>query len=430
MRGALVIALCATGCFSDHGVAIEVAVDDPSVASVKLFIGQKECVQETAPGGVRCDAGIAPINEPTLLPGKIFFRDAPAGDKALADENALVDGSRTVTFRLKADASMSLPIVIVVGFDQAMQPIAAATLQPLEVPANSARIVKTTLVRAGSQPGEDRVRVWPTPTSSCVAVKNGLSTMWNFVVPADDVDCDGLPNPSNTECNANAYLGSTASGQAPTPDCFGKDPSGSCMLGSLACVDGRGTTPNTCAAQSPQHDTEQVCVPPQFCNTLCTGLECPPDSVDLMTSPIPRVECHVATTFGGDLCPGSGPASIDLDMFYPGNEQCDQQPLLGAFQFASLPTSSTHTFGGGALMGLENLKSPCNFTITWKSGTRSPPDGGIDNGVIRLQTGNRITLLPIVFRFIPGCAVTEQFACSPAGDPLALDSLWTCAHAP
>src|SRR5882724_9505884 len=124
MRRALVIALCATGCFSDRGVVIEVDVGDMGVASVELFIGKEECAPNTAPKGFSCDGGIAPMGGTNPLPGRMFFRDAPSEDKALVN-------GRTVTFQLKADKATPLPIVIAVGFDQGKQAIATATMQPL-----------------------------------------------------------------------------------------------------------------------------------------------------------------------------------------------------------------------------------------------------------------------------------------------------------
>jgi hypothetical protein len=426
MRGALVIALCATGCFSDRGVAIEVDVRDTGATSVELFIGKDACSPETAPDGVKC-GGIQPPNASTLLPGDMWFRDA-----ALED-SAPVKG-RTVTFQLKSDSPVTLRRVIAVGFDQGMQPVATATLQELEIPTNNARVVTTALLKASPLSGtdDDRVKVWTKEgsPSTCLVVEHwhDLPVKRDFVVPASDPDCDGVISPK-LECNANVYSSMYASGQGPTPDCFGAGPTGTCLLGSFACTDGSGITGSTCAPQIPQHDQKPVCVPSQFC-PACTNLDqgCPQGLIDDggSNSPVPRIECHVPTSSGGDLCQGDNTAPISLDSLYPLNQLCDQQPLLGGLQFDPLPTDSTHAFGG-AVMGLDNLKARCSFRITWKSGQRMPPDASVDHGVVQLQTGDRITLLPIVFNFVPGCLTLEHFSCSPAGNPL--DPLWTsCAY--
>lgn len=429
MRGALVIALCATGCFSDRGVAIEVDVGDTGATSVELFIGKEACNPETAPAGVRC-GGIAPMGITTLLPGDVWFRDALAEDKAQRK-------GQTVTFQLKSDKPVTLRRVIAVGFDQAMQPIATATLQDLEIPTNSARVATTKLFHANpvqlkQADTEDRVMVWSNAMSptSCVVVEHWQHGQANrdFVVPTEDPDCDGVLN--NTECNANAYMSMNAGGQAPTPDCFGKGPSETCLLGSLACTDGVGPMPDTCLPQSPQHDQGPVCVPSQFCKSNCTSLDpmCPLDLIKDLTLQVPRIDCHVPVGLDGAPCPGNNSAPISLDTVYGTNARCDQQPLLGALQFMAPPTSSAHTFDGAA-MELGSPNAPCNFVITWKSGTRTQPGPLDDHGIIQLQTGERSALLPIVFHFeANGSCPSLPFLCGTAGSTSSSDPLWTCAR--
>lgn len=429
MRGTLVIALCATGCFSDHGVAIEVDLGDIKPATVELFVGKDDCTSETAPNGVRCD-GIAPMDVTTPLPGAVAFRDASSGMLPQ------VSGS-TVTVQLKSDQAITLPVVIAVGFDANRQPIGTATLHKVDVPASSGRVAKATMVPASSltSGGNDRVLVWSKATSpsTCVAVEHwdkGQLVSRDFVVPRDDLDCDGTPNASMAECNANAYDAMYAGGQGPLPNCFGRGPSEFCLLGSLACTDGTGPTAGTCAPQSPQHDQGPVCVPSQFCNSTCTSLEptCPLTLIRDLTLQVPRIDCHVPVGPDGAACPGNNSGPILLDTAFGPTARCDQQPLLGALQFADLPTTSAHTFSGAA-MELGSPNAPCNFAITWKSGTRT--SGALDDqGIIQLQSGERKALLPIVFHFeANGSCQSTLFTCSPTTSASAsTDPLWTCVR--
>ncbi len=426
MRGALVIALCATGCFSDRGVSIEVDIGETNATLVELFIGNQKCDRSHPPKGMSC-FGIRPEGVTTLLPGNISFRDA-------ASDGLLQVKGRTVTLQLKSDPTTTLPIVIAVGFDQNMQPVGTATLTDLEVPSNSARIVTTTLVDTKSSGSTDRVIVWPdpsstasstTPPNSCVAVQH-TSQDWQFVVPLTDPDCDGLATGDRQECNANAYLDTTMGGLASTPNCFGVGQLGTCLLGSFPCMDGHGPTSGTCIPQNSQQDQAPVCVPSQFCNLSgCTGF----DDLNCLENQIaqtPRIQCQVPTNSEGGPCMNQNFTTISLDSFYAPTERCDQ-PLLGGFQFVSLPTDPTHTFGiGNNVMGLDSPQARCSVTLTWKSGARTPTDPD-EYGVIQLRTGDRITLLPIVFHFLaPGsCTTPGAFMCPPQG---TLDSLLTCAH--
>jgi hypothetical protein len=432
--GTVTIALGATGCFSDHGVAIEVNLGDTqNVSRVELFIANETCAEDR-PAGVNC-MGIAPQGAMTQLPGQVFFRDKAS--EFMVD----VKGAKA-TFQLKADQTTKLPIVIAVGFDKNMNPVGTATLRGLEIPSNSTRIVSTTLVRASSAQSPDpnaadRVMVWTNETSSdsCVMVEHLQHPEQppDFVVPREDPDCDSLLN--NKECNANAYDGSNDAGQASNPDCFGFGSSNTCLLGSHACTDLLGPTGDKCVPQSPQHDLDQVCVPGEFCTAACVGLDpsCPQALIDEVLSPVPRIECHVPTSLEGNLCQEDNSTPIDVDVFYPEDAKCGQQPLLGALQFTDLSTNSTNHSFGDVVMEIGSPNGACNFPLTSRRSTRTLSSPLIDHGVIQLQTGNRITLLPIVVRFEPGtCGTLAQFRCGLAGntivnDPMN-DPLWICAH--
>lgn len=418
------IALGATGCSSDRGLAIEVDVGKTGATSVELFIGKDGCTSETRPPGVRC-SGIKPLGVTTELTGDIWFRDDSV------PYTAEVKG-HTATFQLKTDESITLPIVVAVGSKDGdpTHTVGTAVLRDLAVPVGSARIATTTLEAANlvtakqsSVEAEDRVIVWSEKTlpSSCVAVEHWAheQVTRDFVVPADDPDCDDVPQAR--ECNANAYLGASPGGLAAKPDCFGLGTT-ACVLGSRACTDDNGPISGTCAAQQNQ---APVCVPSQLCG--CETIEggCSLDKI-VKIAEIPRVECTIPARGvlpATDPCPGDNTATINLDSFFPPNSKCGKQPLLGSLQLAAYSTGLTVS---GAVMELSSPEGACNFPITWKSGTHTGLDGTADHGVIKLQTAAATLLVPIVFRFVPStCAVPDQFHCGPAGNP---DTLWSCAR--
>jgi hypothetical protein len=442
--GTVMIALGAIGCFSDRGVVIEVDIGDTEATSVELFIGKGACADDQ-PAGVSC-ATIVPqgATSPLAPQGddKVWFRDHAAPYVADVNRN-----THTATFHLKTDEATTLPVVIAVAFApsrESMCPIGTATLRGLPIQSNSALIVTTRLACANPvlpRPTDpqnttgDRVMVWAKETSpsSCVVVEHWKSEQpvrRDFVVPADDPDCDGLLNAK--ECNANVYDGSSEAGQASNPDCFGFDSSNTCLLGSHKCTDVGGSMDSTCVPQSPEHDQDPVCVPWEFCNScMNTSLDprCPQGLIADPSSPIPRFECRIPISSEGALCSGDNSTPISLDLFYSLDAKCDRQPLLGAFQFTDLSTNSaSHTFGG-VVMELGSPNGNCNFPITLTRSMRTSSSPSIDHGVIQLQTGSRITLLPIIFHF-ESCSTLAQFRCLPAGNMLPTDPLWTCAHTP
>lgn len=419
---ALVIALCAAGCFSDRGVAIEVDVGTTGATSVELYLGKDPCDSDHHPPGVTCDS-ITPPDATSPLTGNMFFRDASVRYTVNVDVK-----DHTATFRLQADQATRLPIAIAVGFvrdeqgTQGMRPVGAATMRPLEIPLNSARIVTTTLIPANQvQPsgdGETRVIVWnkPTSPSSCVAVEHSpreQPATWDFVVPLDDPDCDGLLN--KDECNANAFDGMNAGGQAATPNCFTAGES-SCVLGSLACADGHPPVLGTCQAQQ---DQAPVCVPSQFC-TICPDTigSCSPAKINEKLASIPHIDCYVPSLPDIGLC--STEQSIDLsDRYQSGN--CGDSPRLEAFPPGD-PTEK-HNFDG-VEMDLSSASAPCEFKVIWKGGLRTVADP-IDLGVIRLSTSRGAVLLPIALHFMTGSCLTTPFTCTLT--ELPTDPLWTCA---
>jgi hypothetical protein len=419
-----IIAAGTAGCFSDRGLAIEVDVAGTGATTVELFLGKAACEASDNPAEIDCKALGPPPAGSALLRGSIWFRDD------LAVDTVPVTGSRA-TFQLRSSTTATLPIVIAVGLTQGDHPVGVATLHDVTVPGGSARVLATALVPAGAVQAaapaktavEDRVQVWrkATPPSSCVVAEHweGGAATRSFVVPGQDPDCDDFVD---EDCNPAAYLGTTDPGTASRPDCFAPQTS-ACVLGSRACTDGSATRTGACG---PQHNAT-TCVPDRFC--ACTdeiGSTCWQDQVRTMPLAVPFIDCSVATTQLAPLtvCPGPGQdtAMIALDGHFTQDQTCGTATIASS---SLLGFGSSASFGG-AVMELSSPRKPCNFSITWKTGTRTAIDP-IDVGAIRLQTATGALVLPLVLRFHPTVTscVGPQFSCTLTD--VATDGVWSCA---
>jgi hypothetical protein len=419
IAGALAIALGA-GCFSDRGVVIEVDIGDTRASEVELYLGKTKCDPANNPAGIDCTA-IAPPDGTVALGGTIWFRDDASPYRATVK-------GRTATFHLTAASKTTLPIVIAVGRSLTpLRPIAegTATLRDVEIPVDRGRIV--TVALAAAQPvvarpidaknlTEDRVREWPktAPESSCVVVEhwNNGQAERDFIVPAEDPDCDDVQKP---ECNPAAFHGAGIVGGAPIkPDCVVENTE-RCVIGN-GCSDDHPGEITECAALP-----RELCVPSALCAN-CSSLagDCIRDTI-AGDPVIPRVVCEVPTTAALDMCGGENSAVIDLTTVpeYFGRG-CGRQPLLASLQANGFSTRASF---GGATFELSGAGDQCTFTVTWKSGS---PRVGTDHGFVVLETRNGGVLLPIAFQFLsepPTC--TLPMKCIVLSAP---DTMWSCVQ--
>lgn len=433
------------GCFSDRGVAIEVAVGDTGATTVELFLGAAACDADANAGGIACTTIAPPPDGSVALAGDIWFRDAAAPYTAKASGG-------TATFHIRADMPTTVPIAIAVGYTHdaqspdGLRPVGSATMRDLAVPVHTARILTTSLVAAGpvqlapddtKDLTEDRVLVWRkrSPTSACLVVEH-----WDhgavdrdLIVPEDDPDCDDVPAP---ECNAAAYHGASAVGGARARgDCTTTSGGSACMLGAFGCQDDVPGNDHTCAALP-----ARSCVPDALC-AACPALDemCLRAQVAPTTNPVARLECRVpAHVDAGKLspCSGNDEATIDLGVFFPGG-QCPA-PRLAALAVGDFDTSAVFD---GADLALSSPKggAGCQFALGWTGGARPLADGLDDVGLIRFAFDDpeapaaSNVVLPVALRFVVGppdaCAATA-FACNYTMSAAAVDAMWSCVPPP
>jgi hypothetical protein len=415
----VVAAALAAGCFSDHGLGIEVDVGDTGATKVELYLGKTRCDPTSNAVDIDCTR-IAPPDGKVALAGSIWFRDD------LLPYSAVANG-HTAAFQLRADAATTLPIVIAVGLvttGDTVRAVGTATLHDFAIPVNGARVA--TIALTATNPvvpeqtdtqnlSEDRAMVWTktTPPSSCVVVEHWDhgQVARDFVVPTEDPDCDDV----TPECNPAAYRGSSAVGGAPTrSDCV-VPAEQHCVLGAFGCMDVPTTTTDTCLAQP-----RRTCLPDALCE--CSGLagDCIRNAIDTepTASMIPHLECDVPTTLALGVCNGRDNDTIDLSPRFP--DGCGRQPRLSSLQLTGV--SPDHKFAN-AEIELSGASNECMFKITWKSGVL-PADALTEDGFVVLDLASGGVLLPIVFNFrIDTCLITP-FHCKLVDNPS--DSLWTC----
>lgn len=392
----LVIALCASGCFSDRGVAIEIDVGETGATSVEFFIGKEKCESTNS----RCKT-ITPPNAMCALEASSWFRDD-------AQRYTAPVNGHTATFRLEANPARTLPIVIAVGLDAGGGAVATATLFDLEVPANTGRIATATLVAAGpvvSTPtdvknvNQDRVLVWTNkqmPPEACVVVEHwrpGKEPLRDSVVPADDPACnDGV----------NASI-ATTSLCATAPD-VGEP----CVLGIRTCTMD-GSVGSSCAPPA-----RPVCIPDQLCpcsDGMCIAMK-------LLTPTLPHIDCTVPVSLtGGGTCGGKA-AEVDLDSELP--HGCGHQPQISALPFGGFAQSATFS---GVTIQLGTTPESCKFTVN-ASGSLT---GDIENrGVVQLDTKSAVLLLPIQFHFTKLGCTDPNMSCTVTPD--STNKLWSCGE--
>lgn len=420
------------GCFSDRGLVIEVDVGDSGAVAVELFLGADVCTPGDNPAGIDCRT-IAPPPPagPTPMPGAIWFRDSPALEVATVQDHRAI-------FQLRSDVATMVPIVIAVGMNsggqgpsQGLDPraIATAVLHDVEIPTAAARVLRTTLVPAasvmsptGPAVAENRVMVWRkttmTPTtvqaSSCVVTEHweaGTATR-DFIVPADDPDCDGVM----MECDPAAFHGAANPGEAARADCLVSEGNG-CALGSYGCSDDDVVRGGQCAQQR-----TRTCVPQAFCD--CPTLDPGCFENQLQAQETPHIDCHFPTDTTLALCQNNASALIMLGPTSGGISSCEQ-PRIGGLALDRVATSASFD---GATLALSSPRAPCSFSITWTSGSRTASDP-VSVGAITVPFPGGAVVLPLVVHFdrVPGgdCASALGSSCQvmPAPD----DSVWDCA---
>lgn len=177
---------------SPSGLTLEVAVDDPEISRVELFVGEHcsgDCPRGTIPPGLPVmavtDTYVVVDTAPWTLT-RADFDDGVAG------------------FRIESPEDTSLPILVVVGYDAQDQIRWSSTFHDVAVPSQEpaywqVRLSPTTAIAASLEPqpaGTERVARWQQPSQrlpSCLLLEHWSDRpepTRELVVPDEDHDCD------------------------------------------------------------------------------------------------------------------------------------------------------------------------------------------------------------------------------------------------
>ena len=242
----------------DDAVILEVhTAPNVSAQEVTLFLGLGSCGD--------CP-GIQPPSTPEILPGSVYFRDD--SNRQSRTLTAKVEGG-VATFRIESGVASAFDFAVAVDNTQH----SAAQIRGLAVNESGRYRVQLRAANAGGGLGlkpnatsDSYVGIWSSPGGggTCMGFEdwaNGKLVDRAFIVPADDLDCDGR-GPMNMECAPYGFdaIGKPAFDEA-TCTIAKADAADDfvCWLGGPACDEVTGA--------------KQDCFPTDYCipNSYCEG---------------------------------------------------------------------------------------------------------------------------------------------------------------
>ncbi len=269
----LCIAFVAVAACSNDGVSIEVRRGSTTAERVELYVVDGYCTTDDA-GDLPCPQLKTP-SAAGYLDGEVYTREDA---RTLA---APVESDGVAYFTIRADGDRTrIPLAVAVGFDGNDKRVGAVVM-PYEFYTTDANRHIVTLdeivedkVTGTPQTDGLRAETWYQDASlggGCLALEQTFegTSKRKFIVPADDLDCDGWMA-ADQECDAiwpdhgaddDSMLPFTCLAEESTSGNLGKR----CILGDAPCIDGQG--PPEC---KPVITTsQQWCVPSALCDPLC-----------------------------------------------------------------------------------------------------------------------------------------------------------------
>ena len=427
IRVALVVALAA--CSTD-GVSIEIHRGSTGAVRVELYIVDGLCTTDAA--GERPCLQLKPPSASEYLDGEVYTRHEGSVFAAAVDSEGFA------RFTIRANGVQThIPLAIAVGFDAGGTRIGAVLLRKDFYTTDDVRVLATLSMleeaTVSGRPGSDglRVETWyeAASGSGCLVFEDtvGGTSDRKFIVPADDLDCDGWVPP--LECDAQwPHRDDDSSAQLPftcvTTEAGPASSGPMCLLGETTCTDGLG--PSHCAPATTQG--QRYCVPSALCDPLCgdsTDPTCLYQGLRQPRAPALKhpsyLKCVIPyNTEGGglDVCNQSAEVVLTAPWMTATGRVCTKLELGvvaagGPFTFAG-----TYDFPSGLGAIQADVESSCTLILNF--GGIFDPSADLANAVpglvMRLDLESGMSLVvPMVVVLQPQTALecaTAQAGCS------------------
>ncbi len=273
IRHAICVVSVVLAACSGDGVSIEVHADLTGAKRVELYVVDGLCTTDAAQL-TPCPQLKTP-SASGYLDGEVYTRE----DGHVFAAPVESDGIAYFTIRSNGDKTR-VPLAIAVGFDGDDRRVGAVLL-PFEVYTTDYMRVRVTLetviedqVTGRAQTDGLRAETWYEDSTGigCLALESTHDgrTDRKFIVPADDLDCDGWVGPD--ECDSIwPHHGPDDDDVALTFTCVDEESvsngSKRCLLGDAPCIDGEGAPECTPV----RTNGNEWCVPSALCDPICKG---------------------------------------------------------------------------------------------------------------------------------------------------------------
>lgn len=424
----LCIAFVAIAACSNDGVSIEVRRGSTAAERVELYVVDGYCTTDNA-GQLPCPQLKTPSAR-GYLDGEVYTREDA---RTLA---AMVESDGVAYFTIRADGDRTrIPLAVAVGFDGNDKRVGAVVM-PYEFYTTDANRHIVTLdeivedkVTGMAQSDGLRAETWyqdPSLGGGCLALEQTFegTSKRKFIVPADDLDCDGWMS-ADQECDAiwpdrgpddNAMLRFTCLAEESTSS-IGKR----CILGDAPCIDGEG--PPECTPVIT--DSQQWCVPSALCDPLC-GTS--PNSACLYNAlqrpMMPALEhpaylhCTVpvyTVASGFTVCRDNLPAPYTSNWATPGTTTCSSFSIgpVTSMQIGPFTETRASTAGPPNVIKTVLTNPGCQLSLQFGGGfaPATPIVNALPQHVVKLDLTNMMSL---VIPLVVDLEITPEVECTNA----------------
>ena len=361
VRGLAILAAVAA-CGTPDGLTIEVIVDDPSITSVELWLGD-HCRSDCPRGVVPPDLTPMPVTQAYTVIDRVPW---------IVTKDKFEDGYAGFVIESPVDAT--LPILFIAAYAD-NQIKWSATFYNVDVPDHDTKhwrvhLLPTTPVEtAPAPPNTERVKHWNRPDRpACLLVEHWsdrVDPIRDLLGPADDPDCDlAIDDADCAPWTANAV------GFPPTletANCVLSETQGTgtrCVIAGPECTQGLQNPGGGCFPLP-----EPYCTPGSFCQ--CAGsldptLDCLKRHIADGTNvgSLPYAKCVIRIKEDGSSCDGSTPIPLSMQRLLGLNDlrHCTAIRVneltipFGAFD-QSVEIDAT------SLLKLGEFTAPCDTTV-------------------------------------------------------------------